>query len=81
MLWYIISTIISGALIGWLAGLIMHADNGFWINAVIGIVGSAIASFLCWLIGIYSYGFIFGLIADVAGACLLIWLVRRFMNR
>ena len=42
MLWNIIITILIGALVGWLAGLIMKTNHGFWIRVLLGIVGSAV---------------------------------------
>lgn len=34
-----IITILVGALIGWLAGKLMNSSNGFWMDALIGVVG------------------------------------------
>ena len=78
MLWNLIVTILVGALAGWLAGLIMKAKGGFWFNVVLGIAGSIVGLFLARLIGITaSKVSIGGLIISVAGACLVIWIVRK----
>ena len=37
MLWNIIITILIGALVGWLAGLIMKTNHGFWLRVLLGI--------------------------------------------
>lgn len=80
MLFSLLWSVLSGALIGWIAGMFMNESGGFWKNAIVGIIGSALGGAICNLVGIYSYGFIFGLIANVAGACLFIWLMRKFFN-
>lgn len=78
MLWNLIVTVLIGALSGWLAGLIMKIRGGFWFNCILGIVGSFIGLFLAGLIGIHSSRVsIGGILLSVAGACLLIWLVRK----
>ena len=42
----IILILIVGALVGWLAGLIMRSGGGILFDIVIGIVGALIAGFL-----------------------------------
>ncbi len=77
MLFSLLWTLICGAIIGWLAGLLMHNPGSLVRNIVVGIVGSSLGSFLCYMIGIYAYGFLFGAIVDVVGACLLLWIIDR----
>lgn len=78
MLWNIIVTILIGALSGWIAGKIMKISGGFWFNCVLGIVGSFVGFFLAGLIGITaSKVSIGGILLSVAGACLIVWLVRK----
>ncbi|MCD8144968.1 MAG: GlsB/YeaQ/YmgE family stress response membrane protein [Oscillospiraceae bacterium] len=81
MIFRIIWTLICGGVVGWIAGKLMHCEGNLLQNIMVGIAGSAIGSVICALIGIYSYGFIFGIIVDVAGACLLLWIVSRFAGR
>lgn len=77
---HLIWSLICGAIIGWIAGRLMK-DEGSWLrNAIVGIVGSGLAGIICNAIGIYSYGFIFGVIANIAGACLLLWIVRKLFK-
>ena len=78
MLWNIIITILIGALSGWIAGRIMKVSGGFWFNCLLGIAGSFIGRFLAGLIGLSAAKVsIGGILLSVAGACLLIWLVRK----
>ncbi|NCB51364.1 MAG: GlsB/YeaQ/YmgE family stress response membrane protein [Clostridia bacterium] len=82
MLWNIIVTILIGALAGWLAGLIMKTKGGFWFNAVLGIVGSFVGYLLAGFIGITaSRVSIGGVLISVAGACIVIWLVRTISGK
>ncbi len=77
MLFNLLWTLICGALIGWIAGILMGSKGGLLRNICVGIAGSALGSFLCSVIGIYAYGMIPSLIVDVAGACLLLWIIHR----
>jgi uncharacterized membrane protein YeaQ/YmgE (transglycosylase-associated protein family) len=52
MLWNILVTLLIGALAGWLAGQIMKVKGDFWMNAVLGIVGSGVGRFAAGLIGV-----------------------------
>lgn len=82
MLWNIIVTILVGALIGWIAGMIMKSKGGFWLNALIGIVGSFVGMFIASLVGISADAISIGGIAiSVAGACLVIFLVRLLRRK
>ncbi len=79
-----IVAIIVGALIGWIASLIMKTDarQGALANIIIGIVGSALGR---WLFGDVlniggatvagTFSFV-GLLWGVLGAIILIWLLR-----
>lgn len=78
MLWNILISVCVGALIGWLAGILMNSKNGFLMNALLGIAGSVVGRFLAALIGIHANKIsIGGILISVAGACLVIWAVRK----
>ena len=73
-----ISALLTGALIGWLAGNIMETRKGGWTrNILVGIIGSSLGSFLFGLIGFTAHGLIAELIVSVVGACTMIWLLRK----
>jgi uncharacterized membrane protein YeaQ/YmgE (transglycosylase-associated protein family) len=80
VLLHLIWVLISGGVIGWLAGKLMNWEGSWVRNVVVGIVGSALGGVICSLIGIYSYGFIFGAIVNVGGACLLLWIIHKVMG-
>lgn len=76
----IIVTILIGALIGWLASLIMKSSHGFIASCLIGIVGSALGGWLARLIGLDG-GIIVTILIDIAGACVLIALLRLILGK
>ncbi len=80
MLIRLLGSLISGALVGWIAGKLMDAEGSLLSNIAIGIVGSAVGGVLCGLLGFYAYGWIASLIVSVAGACLFIWVGRKLFR-
>ena len=78
----LISTLFTGLIVGIIACMIMGDDRGSWVKyIVIGIVGSAIGSFICSAVGIYAYGRIASLAISIAGSCVLIWLIDKMGYR
>ena len=70
-----------GALIGWLAGKIMNSNNGFLMDIVIGVVGSALGRFVGGLMNLESAASagsfsLSGIFYGVLGAIALIFLAR-----
>lgn len=80
MILSIVLTILIGALVGWLAGLIMKSKHGFWMNCLVGIVGSAIGSALFHALGIGG-GMVIEVLIDIAGTCLLIFILRLILGK
>ena len=74
----LIVTLIVGGIIGWLASVMMktNAQMGVISNVIVGIVGSALGGWLFALLGLAAYGAIGRLIMGVAGAALLIVILR-----
>ncbi len=72
----IIMMVLIGAIAGWLAGLIMKGRGmGFIINAVVGIVGAFVGSYLFGLIGFsVGSGLIGAIITSTAGAVVLLFI-------
>lgn len=74
----IILWILSGAFVGWVASLIMRSEQGFVVDAIVGIIGALIGGFLMGFIGksgVQGFTFYSFLVA-LLGACILIALVR-----
>jgi uncharacterized membrane protein YeaQ/YmgE (transglycosylase-associated protein family) len=74
----LIIIIIIGGIIGWLAGVIMKVESqmGIIANIIVGIVGSGLGHFLAGAIGLEAYGTPARLVVGVAGAVLLIVILR-----
>jgi uncharacterized membrane protein YeaQ/YmgE (transglycosylase-associated protein family) len=74
----LILTLIIGGIVGWLASKIMKTDAqmGVISNVLVGIVGSALGGWLFALLGLAAYGALGRLIVGVAGAALLIAILR-----
>ena len=74
----LIVTLIVGGIIGWLASVVMktNAQMGVISNVVVGIVGSGLGGWLFALLGLAAYGTMGRLIMGVAGAALLIVILR-----
>ncbi|HEY8233612.1 MAG TPA: GlsB/YeaQ/YmgE family stress response membrane protein [Vicinamibacteria bacterium] len=72
-------TLIVGGIIGWLASKVMKADAqmGVLANIVIGIIGSSLGFWLAGVLGFAAYGLVAQLAVSIAGAALLIFLVRK----
>ncbi|MBF9030571.1 GlsB/YeaQ/YmgE family stress response membrane protein [Rhodobacterales bacterium HKCCE3408] len=70
--------IVVGAVVGWIASLIVGGSGGsFWVDVLVGIGGSLIASYLFPAIGIpLGGGAIGAFIAAVIGAVILLLIIR-----
>ena len=79
----IIWTILIGFIVGIVAKFLMPGRDpaGFFITAIIGIVGSIIATYLGRFMGLYQVGESAGFIAAVVGAIILLFLYRAVTGR
>jgi uncharacterized membrane protein YeaQ/YmgE (transglycosylase-associated protein family) len=74
---WIVSLIIGG-IVGWLASIVMktNAQMGMIANIIVGIIGSSLGFWLAAKLGIAPNGGIVGFAVAVAGAALLIVILR-----
>ena len=74
----IILWIIFGALVGWIASMVMGSSGGLTWDIVIGIVGAVIGGWVMSLLGEGGVnGFnLYSFVVAIIGACILIALVR-----
>ena len=79
----IIWTIIIGLIVGIIAKFLMPGRDpgGFIITAIIGIVGSVIATFIGRTMGFYQVGESAGFIAAVIGAIILLAIYRMVVGK
>ena len=75
---WIISLIIGG-IVGWLASIVMktNAQMGWIGNVLVGVVGSLLGYWLAGLVGIAATGGILRFVVAIAGAVLLIFILRK----
>ena len=79
MIWSWIVKIALWALAGYLGSRIMKGQpDSALSNILLGLVGGLVGSLLFGLIGLGSRGIIGDIIVSTVGACLVIWLVRKF---
>ena len=73
-----IITLVVGGIIGWLASLLMktNAQMGIIANVIVGIIGSTVGFWLAGVFGIAAYGAIAQWLVAVAGAMILIWILK-----
>ncbi|MBQ6780873.1 MAG: GlsB/YeaQ/YmgE family stress response membrane protein [Treponema sp.] len=81
MILSIVLTILIGALVGWLAGLLMKSKHGFWMNCLLGIVGSFIGWGIASALGFGATNLIATILVDIGGTCLLIAIVRAILGK
>ncbi len=79
----IIWMILIGAVIGALAKFFMPGPDpgGFFITAILGMVGALVATLLGRFFGLYGAGEAAGFIASILGAILVLFVYRRAVAR
>jgi uncharacterized membrane protein YeaQ/YmgE (transglycosylase-associated protein family) len=75
--------ILIGAVVGALAKLVMPGPDGggFWLTAILGIVGAVVATLLGRMVGLYGAGQGAGFIASLIGAIIVLAVHRKFQKR
>lgn len=76
---WIISLIIGG-IVGWLASIVMktNAQMGLIANVLVGVAGSLLGNWIAGLLGIAVAGGVLRFAVAIAGAVLLIFILRQF---
>ena len=79
MIIYWIIKIALWALAGMIASRIMKGEpSGLLGNIILGLIGGVVGNFLFSLLRLGTSGIIWEIIVSVIGACVVIWLVRKF---
>jgi len=80
-----IGWIVIGGLAGWIASKFMGTDKqmGFLLNVVVGIIGGVAGGFILTKLGIdvKGGGYWFTFFTAVAGACILLFIVKLVTGR
>lgn len=77
----IVMWILFGAIVGWIASLITKTKKkGLIKNIVVGLLGALLGGFIGSLLGIGSVDAftLEGFLIAIAGAIVLLWLMRKF---
>ncbi|MFZ2529685.1 MAG: GlsB/YeaQ/YmgE family stress response membrane protein [Rhodococcus sp. (in: high G+C Gram-positive bacteria)] len=81
----IIAWIIIGGLAGWIGSKLMGTDaqQGILLNIVVGVIGGLIGGWVFGLFGVdvESAGWFFSFLTCLAGACILLFLVKLVTGR
>jgi len=79
----IIWAILIGFIVGLIAKFLMPGRDpgGFFITAILGIVGALLATFLGQALGLYAAGQAAGFIASVIGAMIVLFLYHVIRGR
>lgn len=81
----IIGWIIIGGIAGWIASKIMKTDaqQGIILNIVVGVIGGLLGGWiLTWFdVDVKGGGLIFSFLTCLAGAVILLWLVKLVTGR
>ena len=77
MLWAILSTLLVGAVAGWLAGKIMGGGGSLGRNIAVGVIGSCVGGLLFGLLGFSAHSLFANIIVSVVGACVFLFVARR----
>ncbi len=74
---YLIWAVVIGIVAGWLAGKTTRG-RGFGLlgDLVVGVVGALVGNFVFGLLGLSAYSLIGRFVVAVAGAVILLWLIR-----
>ena len=77
---HIVIALLIGAVSGWIANIIMGNKTGLIRNIVVGIIGGFVGGYVFGLLDISFAGYLGTIIVSVAGACILIFLIDRFIK-
>lgn len=71
-------TIIVGAIVGWLASIVMktNAQMGALWNIIVGIVGAWLGNWMAGLLGLAITSQIVSIVVAIGGACVLIAILK-----
>ncbi len=72
-----LSTLLGGAVCGWLASKIMGGGGSLVRNIAVGVIGSCVGGLLFGLLGFSAHSLFANIIVSVVGACVFLFVARR----
>ena len=80
MLIKLIVELVTGGISGFSANKLMGSDSSSLLkNVGLGLIGGVVGGFLGNLIGVGD-GWVTGILLSIGGACLVVWLYRKFFK-
>lgn len=80
MLWKLLVELVVGGLCGFAANKIMKGKtDSILLNVVLGLVGGLVGGLIGNILGIGG-GWLSGILLCIGGACLVVWLYRKFVK-
>jgi uncharacterized membrane protein YeaQ/YmgE (transglycosylase-associated protein family) len=74
---HLLSTILIGVLIGWMAGIVVHGKGlGLLADLIVGVLGAFLGGFIASKVGIQADGLLPSLCVAVLGAVILLLVIR-----
>jgi uncharacterized membrane protein YeaQ/YmgE (transglycosylase-associated protein family) len=74
----VVAFLVIGVLAGWISGKIMRGRGfGLLRNLIVGVLGALAGGLLFGLLGLEAHGFIGSLVTAVAGAVLLLYILKK----
>ena len=80
MLVDLLISVVLGAVSGYLASLIMKTKGGLLRNIILGVIGGLVGKLLFGSLGISFAGILGTIVVSVVGACIVIFLVNKFLK-
>ena len=77
MLWAILSTLLVGAVAGWLASKKMGGGGSLVRNIAGGVIGAGVGGLLVGRLGFSAHSLFANIIVSVVGACVFLFVARR----
>lgn len=76
-----LTTIIIGAIAGWLMEKVMKVDLVFWKSTLLGVLGGALGGAVLTFLGASTpSGWIGGIIVSALGACLIMFVYKKLFK-
>ena len=72
-----ITSLIIGALVGWIASILMDSQGGFLRNILLGVVGSAVGRGIAAALGLAATGIFGSIVIGIVGSCIVILVCRK----
>ncbi len=82
MLWSLLCWVLVGLAAGYVAGKIMGTGtDSIGKNIVIGLIGSFVGGLIFWVLGLGARSIIGSILVAIVGACVAIWVYRKFIAK